>query len=251
MKRIVLALVLLLIPSIAAATCTANFSPSTACGTVNGGAPGPVPFSTITSGILPQVTVGLSLPIAVFNLTTPTVITSGTLTAKFQTQTTSTFFAGPTSGAAAFPTFRNIVSSDLPLATSSAPGAVQPDNVTTSVTSGVISALGTTSVIPSTSVTSSFTIGSVNRGTAYNNCNANGTIVATLPVAVPGLYYEGFVCSTWNFEFLASGIDTIYVGSTQTVSGNIISNIPGAKIRLYSEFAGIWSTLATGPWTVN
>ncbi|MET3876503.1 hypothetical protein [Chitinophaga sp. OAE865] len=58
--------------------------------------------------------VGLSLP-SVFNVTTPSVTSSGTLTATLNTQTPNTFFAGPASGAAAgVPAFRALVAADIP-----------------------------------------------------------------------------------------------------------------------------------------
>jgi hypothetical protein len=57
-------------------------------------------------------------------------------------QTANTVFAGPTTGAAAAPTFRALVAGDLPLATSSAFGAVRPDNSTIAVSGGVISLVG-------------------------------------------------------------------------------------------------------------
>ena len=51
-------------------------------------------------------------------------------------------FAGPTSGGAAAPAFRALVAADLPVATSSAFGAIKPDNTTITISSGVISAAG-------------------------------------------------------------------------------------------------------------
>jgi hypothetical protein len=57
--------------------------------------------------------VGLSLP-SMFNVTTPTVTTSGTLTATLNTQNANLVFAGPAAGAAAVPTFRALTAADLP-----------------------------------------------------------------------------------------------------------------------------------------
>lgn len=58
--------------------------------------------------------VGLSLP-SIFNVTTSTVTSSGTLTATLNTQTPNTVFAGPASGAAAaVPAFRPLVAADIP-----------------------------------------------------------------------------------------------------------------------------------------
>lgn len=60
--------------------------------------------------------VGLSLPASVFSVTGSPVTTTGTLTGTFNTQTANTVFAGPSSGGAAVPTFRPLVTADLPVA---------------------------------------------------------------------------------------------------------------------------------------
>jgi len=57
--------------------------------------------------------VGLSLP-SIFSVSGSPVTTSGTLTAALATQTANLVFAGPTSGGAATPTFRALVSADIP-----------------------------------------------------------------------------------------------------------------------------------------
>lgn len=57
--------------------------------------------------------VGLSLP-SIFNVTTPTVTSSGTLTASLNTQNANLVFAGPATGAAAVPTFRALTAADIP-----------------------------------------------------------------------------------------------------------------------------------------
>ena len=55
----------------------------------------------------------------------------------------NTVWAGPASGSNAAPAFRAIVPTDLPIATTSALGAVKPDGTTITITAGgVISAAG-------------------------------------------------------------------------------------------------------------
>lgn len=73
----------------------------TVIGTGGGGGSG-----TVTS-------VGLSLP-AIFSVSGSPVTASGTLTATLATQTANLVFAGPTSGGSAAPTFRALVSADIP-----------------------------------------------------------------------------------------------------------------------------------------
>lgn len=57
--------------------------------------------------------VGLSLP-GIFSVSGTPVTTSGTLTGTLATQTANTIFAGPTTGSAAAPTFRAMVTADIP-----------------------------------------------------------------------------------------------------------------------------------------
>ena len=61
------------------------------------------------------------------------------------TQTANEFFAGPSSGSAAAPTFRAIVPADLPVATTGALGVVEPDGTSITISAGVISASGSLS----------------------------------------------------------------------------------------------------------
>lgn len=67
---------------------------------------------TVTINNTGVTSVSLSLP-SIFNVTTPTVTTTGTLTAAFNNQAQNSVFAGPTSGTGA-PTFRALVAADLP-----------------------------------------------------------------------------------------------------------------------------------------
>lgn len=60
--------------------------------------------------------VGLSLP-GIFTVSGSPVTTTGTLTAILATETANTVWAGPTTGIAAAPTFRALVSADLPAGT--------------------------------------------------------------------------------------------------------------------------------------
>ena len=78
-------------------------------------------FRSLTSADIPALpygtgtvtSVGLSLP-SIFTVTGSPVTTSGTLTATLATETANYVFAGPTSGAASAPSFRALVSTDIP-----------------------------------------------------------------------------------------------------------------------------------------
>jgi len=68
--------------------------------------------------------VGLSAP-PEFTVSGSPVTTSGTLTFSKANQSANLIYAGPSSGAAAVPTFRSLVPSDLPSATAAAQGILQ------------------------------------------------------------------------------------------------------------------------------
>lgn len=70
------------------------------------------------------------------------ITSSGTITISDNNESANEFFAGPSSGSAAAPGFRTIVAADLPVATTSALGAVKPDGTTITISGGVISSSG-------------------------------------------------------------------------------------------------------------
>lgn len=71
---------------------------------------GAAPTGTVTS-------VGLSLPSSILTVSGSPVTTSGTLTGSLATQTANLVWAGPTTGVPATPTFRALVTADLPAGT--------------------------------------------------------------------------------------------------------------------------------------
>jgi coenzyme F420-reducing hydrogenase gamma subunit len=71
---------------------------------------------TISASCLPVTvtSVGLALPASVFTVSGSPVTSTGTLTGAFATQAANSVFAGPASGGAVAPTFRALVSADIP-----------------------------------------------------------------------------------------------------------------------------------------
>lgn len=106
-----------------------------ACGTGSGS-------GTVTS-------VGLSLP-GQFSVSGSPVTGSGTLTATWANQAANSFFAGPSSGGSAAPTFRAIAAADLPAATSSAQGAVQMPSGSSGNTLGTAATYAASSFLQTT-----------------------------------------------------------------------------------------------------
>lgn len=82
-------------------TLGSGADPQWAAGGGGGGGSG-----TVTS-------VGLALP-GIFTVSGSPVTTSGTLTGALATQSANLIFAGPTSGSSAAPTFRSLVTTDIP-----------------------------------------------------------------------------------------------------------------------------------------
>lgn len=78
--------------------------------TSNGASADPTYQTPAASGV---TSVGLSLP-AIITVSGSPVTTTGTLTGTLATQTANTVWAGPTTGAAAAPTFRPMVTADMP-----------------------------------------------------------------------------------------------------------------------------------------
>lgn len=71
-------------------------------------------WSNISSLNLGTVTsVGLVMP-TIFSVSTSLITSSGTFTVSLSSQSINTVFAGPASGSAAAPTFRSLVSNDIP-----------------------------------------------------------------------------------------------------------------------------------------
>lgn len=101
-------------------------------GRVTAAANGSAGVGTVTS-------VGLTMP-AEFTVSGSPVTGSGTLSVTKANETANQVYAGPSTGSPAAPTFRAIVPADLPVATASTEGIVQPDNSSITISGGIISA---------------------------------------------------------------------------------------------------------------
>jgi hypothetical protein len=102
-----------------------------------------------TEGSGSVTSVALTMP-AEFSVAGSPVTTAGTLAVTKATQTANKVYAGPATGSPAAPTFRALAAADLPEATSSAFGAVKPDNSTVTIAAGVISANSNALLTPGT-----------------------------------------------------------------------------------------------------
>lgn len=115
--------------------------------------------------------VGLSSPGVVYTVSGSPVTTSGTLTLNLINQNANTVLAGPTTGAAAAPSFRSLVAADipaLPYVTSTLPSAdIFVGNVSNVATAVALSGDGTLSN------TGALTVSSISGAVATSNATPN------------------------------------------------------------------------------
>ncbi|QPF87032.1 hypothetical protein IC762_12330 [Bradyrhizobium genosp. L] len=122
----------------------AALSPGSAGQILTTGGAGTNPaWSAVGSGT--TTSVGLSLP-AIFSVTGSPVTTSGTLTATLANQNANLVWSGPSTGAAAAPTFRSLVGADLPNPSASTLGGVQSK---TAVASNFLTQISTSGAVSS------------------------------------------------------------------------------------------------------
>lgn len=154
--------------------------------------------SWATGGTVSSVAIADGSSTQIFNVSGSPVTSTGTLTLTLKTKTANTIFSGPTTGAAAQPTFRALVGADLPNPSSSTLGGVQSyaavsNQFLTSIsTSGVpVSAQPSCSNVSDAANSCSTTAATANTASTIvlRNGSGNfsaGTITATLTGNVTG-----------------------------------------------------------------
>ena len=208
-----------------------------------GGAPtwaAPATSGTVTS-------VGLSLP-SQFTVTNSPVTSSGTLTGSWNNQTANFVLAGPTTGAAAAPTFRALVSGDIPSL------------------SYVTSVTGTAPVVSSGGLTPAISMAAANTSTngyltstdwnTFNN-KGSGTVTSvtgTAPVVSSGgttpaismaaanTTTNGYLTSTdWNtFNSKGSGsVTSVSVVSANGFAGTVATATTTPALTLSTSITGL------------
>lgn len=132
--------------------------------------------------------VGLTAP-AILNVSGSPVTTSGTLALTLATESANTVFSGPTSGGATTPTFRTLVSADLPAGTgtvTSVSGTANQIDVATGTTTPVIS-LDTVLIAPGTVSVPGGNLSSGANSGAAGVLNLQGSTSGTASITAPAV----------------------------------------------------------------
>lgn len=208
--------------------------------TVTGGVVGwaaPATNGTVTS-------VALSLP-SFITVTGSPVTTSGTLTGTLATQTANTVFAGPSSGSAAAPTFRALVSADVPLPTDYISGLKLIWNSATSISVGtgeaIIPSTGKTEIVASTLTLSSLSLSASTVYNVYLFENA-GTPTIECVTTAPASPYQGTARAKtgdttrrWLGSILTDSSGNVYNFAQTGNSIRFIVNIALSPFRFISN----------------
>ena len=166
---------------------------------------GPPPQPTTSTSTGTVTSVALALP-SIMEVSGSPVTTSGTLTGTLTTQAVNVIFAGPSSGAAAVPTFRALTTADIP--------ALGISNDTTTATN----------LFPLFSTATSGALTSVNTGNAnllYKP--STGELTASAHVSSNGIQINAttvatsYTIATGN-NGLSAGPVSVNTGVTVTVS---------------------------------
>lgn len=147
---------------------------------------------------------------------------SATITTTLDTQEANLVFAGPASGVDAAPTFRDLVSADLPVATSDDPGAVSPG---TGLQVDGAGELSHTNEMTAGNYVGQITVDSQGHVTAAN--------AELAPENIPGLDASKIITGTFASEFLAENSVT-----AQQLADYGIAQV--SESAPTPEFAGQW-----------
>lgn len=195
--------------------------------------------------------VGLSAP-AEFTVSGSPVTTSGTLTFTKNNQSPHFAYIGPSGVGSGVPTFRALVANDLPLGTTLAPGALQPDGTTISVTGGVISAIAGTAGI--NTLTGDVTAGP-GSGSQAATLSTTGVTAGTYNYATITVDAKGRISSASSGTVGTGSVTSVALtvpSALLTVSGSPITTSGTLAVTLANQnanivFAGPASGGATTP----
>lgn len=203
--------------------------------------------------------VGLTLPVSVFSVAGSPVTTSGTLAGSFVNQSANTIFSGPTSGGAAAPAFRALVSADIPslsatyalINLSNLSSPVVPANLTITGPQIFLGKSGVTNTIQVTCLDGTDTL-LIAGGSTGGQINLYGEASGTLP---HGIQFLDTAAANLNGQIDGNGIWTIGrsgAGSVQNINGSLGFRTVGTGVAITeatNAHVGV-ATLVAGTVTV-
>jgi hypothetical protein len=159
--------------------------------------------------------VGVSVPTSILSVANTPVTTSGTIALSLATQTANYVWSGPTTGAAATPTFRALVANDIPsLSYLPNSGGTVSGNV---VVTGTLEVQGSTTTINSSTLVVTDKNIELGKVTTPSESTANGGGITLKSVSDHTILYTSATTS-WDFSEhvnLASGKEFKINGTTK------------------------------------
>jgi len=217
-------------PVTSSGTLTAAFTTQSAnslfAGPTSGA--GAVPtFRALTTADIPALpygsgtvtSVGLSLP-SIIAVTNSPVTTSGTLTGTLTTQAVNSIFAGPSSGAAATPTFRALTTADIP-ALAYGTGTVTSVSVVSA--NGLAGTVATATTTPAITLTTTITGLLKGNGTAISAAVANTDYVPLSTVITKTADYTITGTDTWIINNKTGSALTLTFPAASSWTGRYIT----------------------------
>lgn len=219
--------------------------------TVSGGLPVWAPPAT--SGTVTSVALADGSSTSIFNISGSPVTSSGTLTFTLKTETANTVFAGPTTGAAAQPSFRSLVQADIPTLTPSTVSLTQ-NHVLVGNASNVaadVAMSGDVSIVASGATTVAKIQGTTVSGTTGTGnvvFSASPTLTGTITAAAAN--FSGAISAS-NLSGTNTGDQTITLTGDVTGTGTgsfatTISNLAVSNAKMAQMSAHTYKGNNTG-----
>lgn len=101
--------------------------------------------------------------------------------------------------------------------------------------------------------TADYTVTTADSGRTFSTAGASGTVVFSMPAAVPGLKYRFYVGAAQELRIDPNGTETISLpssGVAQAAGAYLTANAAGETVDVECVVAGTWSVFGyTGTWT--
>jgi hypothetical protein len=236
------------------------------------GSAGVPTFRALTTADLPALpygtgtvtSVGLSLP-SIISVTNSPVTTSGTLTGTLTTQAVNSIFAGPSSGAAATPTFRALTTADipaLPYGTVTSVAALTLGTTGTDLSSTVANSTTTPVItlnVPTASASNRGALSSTdwttfnNKGSVTSVSFTGGLITVATATTTPALTVAGTSggivyfssASTWASSAALTQYGVVYGGGAGAAPVATAAGTTGQVLTATTGGAPTWANPAT------